>query len=101
MRMRKEYVFATTCLVWLATAIVLPAQMPAPPAAAALPLRSGAELEQMLGPIALYPDPLIAQILPASTLPAEVVLAQRYVSGGGAPNLIDQHPINFIRRIKN
>jgi hypothetical protein len=44
----------------------------------------------MLGPIALYPDPLIAQILPAATLPSEIVLADRYVNGGGDPNLIDQ-----------
>jgi hypothetical protein len=46
----------------------------------------------MLGPIALYPDPLIAQILPAATLPPEIVLADRYVNGGGDPNLIDQQP---------
>ena len=55
-------------------------------------LRSSAELDQMLGPIALYPDPLIAQILPAATLPSEIVLADRYVNGGGDPNLIDQQP---------
>jgi hypothetical protein len=50
------------------------------------------QLDQLLGPIALYPDPLIAQILPASTLPAQIVLADRYVSGGGDPNQIDQQP---------
>ena len=44
----------------------------------------------MLGPIALYPDPLIAQILPAATLPTQVVLANHYVSGGGNPNQIDR-----------
>ena len=49
-------------------------------------------LDQLLGPIALYPDPLIAQILPASTLPTQIVLADRYVSGGGDPNQIDQQP---------
>jgi hypothetical protein len=51
-----------------------------------------AQLDQLLGPVALYPDPLIAQILPASTLPAQIVLADRYVSGGGDPNQIDQQP---------
>ena len=50
------------------------------------------QLDQLLGPIALYPDPLIAQILPASTLPTQIVLADRYVSGGGDPNQIDQQP---------
>ena len=50
------------------------------------------QLDQLLGPIALYPDPLIALILPASTLPTQIVLADRYVSGGGDPNQIDQQP---------
>jgi hypothetical protein len=44
------------------------------------------------GPIALYPDPLIAEILPASTLPTQIVLADRYITGGGDPNQIDQQP---------
>jgi len=37
------------------------------------------ELDQMLAPIALYPDSLIAQILMASTYPLEVVQADRWV----------------------
>jgi hypothetical protein len=68
------------------------AQIPVPPPAPQVQLRPGPELDQMLGPIALYPDPLIAQILPAATLPTEIVLADRYVNGGGDPNLIDQQP---------
>jgi hypothetical protein len=39
------------------------------------------ELVQMLAPIALYPDSLIAQILMASTYPLEVVEAERWLSG--------------------
>lgn len=35
------------------------------------------ELDRLLAPIALYPDALIALILPASTVPADVVLAAR------------------------
>jgi hypothetical protein len=54
--------------------------------------RSPAELDQMLGPIALYPDPLIAEILSASTFPSQIVVADRYISGGGDPNQIDQQP---------
>ncbi len=38
------------------------------------------QLEQMLAPIALYPDQLLAQILMASTYPLEVVEAYRWVS---------------------
>ncbi|PIW63033.1 DUF3300 domain-containing protein [Shewanella sp. CG12_big_fil_rev_8_21_14_0_65_47_15] len=38
-----------------------------------------AELEQMLAPIALYPDSLLSHILIASTYPLEVVQAQRWL----------------------
>jgi len=37
------------------------------------------ELDQMLAPIALYPDALLGQVLIASTYPLEVVLADRWV----------------------
>ncbi|MDX9787727.1 MAG: DUF3300 domain-containing protein [Desulfobacterales bacterium] len=37
------------------------------------------ELSQMLAPIALYPDALLAQVLMASTYPVEVVEADRWV----------------------
>jgi hypothetical protein len=37
------------------------------------------QLDQMLAPIALYPDPLVAQILMASTYPLEVVDASRWL----------------------
>jgi hypothetical protein len=37
------------------------------------------ELDQMLAPIALYPDSLLAQILMAATYPLEVVQADRWV----------------------
>src|SRR5688500_4245857 len=36
------------------------------------------EIEQLVAPIALYPDPLVAQILMASTYPLEVVEAARW-----------------------
>ncbi len=38
-----------------------------------------AELDQMLAPIALYPDSLLAQVLMAATYPLEVVEADRWV----------------------
>jgi hypothetical protein len=68
------------------------AQMAVPPPMSAYQPLTAAQLDQLLGPIALYPDPLIAQILPASTLPTQIVLADRYISGGGDPNLIGQQP---------
>jgi hypothetical protein len=78
--------------VFTGTAISLQAQMAAPPPAPAYQPLADDQLDQLLGPIALYPDPLIAQILPASTFPTEIVLADRYVSGGGDPNQIGQQP---------
>ena len=39
------------------------------------------ELDQLLAPIALYPDALLAQVLMASTYPLDVVAAERWVHG--------------------
>jgi hypothetical protein len=56
----------------------------APPAtfaqqtSAAAPAFKPEELEQLLAPIALHPDSLIAQILMASTYPLEIVQADRF-----------------------
>ena len=74
------------------TALSVRAQMAVPPPMSAYQPLAAAQLDQLLGPIALYPDPLIAQILPASTLPTQIVLADRYLSGGGDPNQIGQQP---------
>jgi hypothetical protein len=54
-----------------------------PPTSAAVPpaqLLLQAQLDQLVAPIALYPDPLLAQILMASTYPLEVVEAARWIS---------------------
>jgi hypothetical protein len=37
------------------------------------------ELQQLVAPIALYPDALVAQVLAASTFPAEIVVADRWL----------------------
>ena len=42
------------------------------------------QLDQMLAPIALYPDPLLAQTLMASTYPLEVVQAACELAAAGA-----------------
>ncbi len=57
-----------------------------------LPLLSREELKDLAGPIALYPDPLIALILPASTYPADVVMAARFAASGDDPSLVDGKP---------
>lgn len=56
------------------------AQQAAPPAAQQAQQLGQAELAQLLAPIALYPDDLVAQILTASTYPLEVVEAERWVN---------------------
>ena len=60
-----------------------PAASTTPPTAAAapgVPRLTQAQLDQLVSPVALYPDPLLAQILMASTYPLEVVEAARWVA---------------------
>jgi len=54
-----------------ATPAAAPAAAPGP-AASKESVFSSEELDQMVAPIALYPDPLLAQVLMASTYPGEV-----------------------------
>ena len=54
------------------------AQTPAAAPAAAT-AQDAAPLDLLVGPIALYPDDLIAIILPASTSPLQIVQADRYL----------------------
>jgi hypothetical protein len=58
-----------------------PVYAPAPPVMAPVAVQylSEAQLDQLTAPIALYPDPLIAQILPASTYPLEIVTAAQWL----------------------
>ncbi|HOD81254.1 MAG: hypothetical protein BWX88_00359 [Planctomycetes bacterium ADurb.Bin126] len=55
---------------------------PAPPVQAVAPQDPAPledwQLDHLLGPIALYPDPLLAQILPAATYDSEIVRAARW-----------------------
>jgi hypothetical protein len=55
-----------------------PGNPPPPPPDAAQSVFSQQELDQMLAPIALYPDALLSQILMAATYPLEVVQAARW-----------------------
>jgi hypothetical protein len=89
-----KFLFNIAVLLCVFTGALLSvqAQTAVPPPMPAYQPLADQQLDQLLGPIALYPDPLIAQILPASTLPTQIVLADRYVSGGGDPNQIDQQP---------
>lgn len=79
----------TLCVsLWLASAGLAPAQTPAP-VAPYVPLPAD-QLDTMVGPVALYPDPLLAEIFAAATRPTEIVLADRYLTSGGDVAQADQ-----------
>jgi hypothetical protein len=66
-------------LVWLLFAVtLLPLPAGAQDASTPTPLKPE-ELDQIVAPIALHPDALLAQVLMASTYPLEVVEAARFV----------------------
>jgi hypothetical protein len=74
---------------------------PAPAQAAEGPAyqtQSPEQLQQLVAPIALYPDSLVAQILSASTFPEQVVEADRWVQnhsnvkGDELARAVDQEP---------
>lgn len=50
------------------------------------------QLDNLLAPIALYPDPLLAQVLPAATFPDQVDEAARFCRGGANPGDVDTQP---------
>src|SRR5690349_12517146 len=56
------------------------------------PLLSAEEMDDLLAPIALYPDPLIAQILPAATFVDQIDQAARYVRQYGRNVDVDNMP---------
>src|SRR6516164_1234969 len=53
--------------------------LPAPPPPGGAPTLRAEQLDQLLAPIALYPDALLAQILMAATYPLEIVKANRWL----------------------
>jgi hypothetical protein len=74
---------------------------PAPAPAAPVPpytQQTSEQLQQLVAPIALYPDSLVAQILAASTFPEQVVEADRWLQahpdlkGDALAKAVDQQP---------
>ncbi|MCC6241391.1 MAG: DUF3300 domain-containing protein [Gemmatimonadaceae bacterium] len=54
------------------------------------PRYSANQLDNLVGPIALYPDALLAQVLVAATFPDQVEDAARYVRANGTNGIDDQ-----------
>jgi hypothetical protein len=65
----------------------------ATPTGSAAPVQSAVftpeQLDNLLAPIALYPDPLLAQLLPAATFVEQVDEAARWLRSGKKPEKID------------
>lgn len=72
----------------LALALALCLALPGLARAQDSPPLSAGQLEQLVAPVALYPDSLLAQVLMASTYPLEVVQAARWAKDN--PNLKDK-----------
>jgi len=92
---------AFVCAASLSFGSILLAQQTAPPAPSqdmantanapaqeATPKISNDQLDSLVAPIALYPDPLLAQILAASTYPLEIIELEQWLKRN--PNLKDQ-----------
>ena len=95
MRIFRKIVAAVVAVVlmipatFLAPATLLAQDLPRP-----IPF-SDAELEQLAAPVALYPDPLLAQVMMAATYPVEVVQAARFVQAN--PSLRDSRLDEALR----
>ena len=68
-------------LVWC---VPLGAMAQQPVSAPTQPLLKPAELDQLVAPIALYPDALLSEVLIASTYPLEVVQAERWAKSNNS-----------------
>jgi hypothetical protein len=78
--------FAVAAIAFAATfqPQVTEAQIPPGNSAAAAPaatLLSPEQLQELVGRVALYPDDLLALVLPASTTPLDIVKGQRFLTG--------------------
>jgi hypothetical protein len=77
-------VACAVALLLAASAVPAPAQEPAPSQAAATGETPAAippeQLDSLVAPIALYPDPLLAQVLVASTYPLEIIQLQQWLA---------------------
>ena len=72
-------VLAITLLFLFAAEVLAQSAQPPAPAPSQQLLKTE-ELDQLVAPVALYPDTLLASVLMASTYPLEVVQADRWAS---------------------
>src|SRR5512146_2661231 len=71
-----QKIIAVACVLLFPVAV---GQTPPGEPAQQAPLLSPDQLDNLVAPIALYPDPLLGQVLAASTYPLEVVEAEQWL----------------------
>lgn len=83
---------SATLATWAFAAETQPVDPSAPAEADAIAqeVPEQGQFEVLLAPIALYPDALVALILPAATHPSDIVLASRFLKSGGKEEEIDE-----------
>jgi hypothetical protein len=88
----------STCVVGVIVAgAVMPAQTPpAVPGGTPTQTLTQTQLDNLVAPIALYPDPLVSQVLVACTYPLELVEAQQWLQANGS--LSGQASVNAARQ---
>ncbi len=89
MTSKREYTIVRSLVAFICTAVLLPGDtlaymLPRTQAAASSPQSQAAkipsaQLDSLVAPIALYPDPLLAQTLAASTYPLELIQLQQWL----------------------
>jgi uncharacterized membrane protein YgcG len=92
-----------TCAVWLLAVPIATAQGSAAEPAQSSPAQTAAaltpaQLDQLVAPIALYPDTLLGEILTASTYPLEIVLAARWLEEPGHSQLTGDALTDALRQ---
>ncbi|HEV2055981.1 MAG TPA: DUF3300 domain-containing protein [Methylomirabilota bacterium] len=91
MRILRKIVATVVAVVLMIPATLIAQELPRPIPFSPVPFSpvpfSNEDLEQLAAPVALYPDPLLAQVLMAATYPVEVVQAARFVQAN--PTLRD------------
>ena len=73
-----------------------PPQNPAPQTAPTTPVLSANQLDNLVAPVALYPDPMLSQVLVASTYPLELVEAEQWVKAN--PSLHGSELMNAAKQ---
>lgn len=94
-------VLALNAAFW--PALVTSAAVPTPQTPAPTGGLNQADLEELMGPIALYPDELLANVLAASVYPQELLAAQAYLDKGGDASKVNEQawesPVKSIANI--